>query len=445
MHSLSLIATDCFETSKSGFFLNQELETESEKAERFLALIAKRCERIPLEYLLGETEFMGLPFLVNENVLIVFLTNYPYSFTEGGKAASGLSSDEFSEARRKTALPGQSAFSAPASDRVPQKTRRAKAILWSASGSQDCGTALARTIFGLSAPAGRTNETWYQSDDQLPDINDYDVIKGRRTYRYFDGEVIWPFGYGLTYTDFSYNNLSLAMVDPSLIEASFEVTNTGFMVSDEVAELYAVMPRTRVPRPLRQLVGFRRLHDVRPGETVRVHFRIPTAELSYYDTISGSMMTEKGDYLFFAGRSSADRQTEKVLHIPGAVPGKRDTARRIRADHYDDYDNIELTEKLLLKSGKGCRIQFLAGNKEVLAFHGDTSSYTATASFRENSLNEGDPAPERWPAVWDEVEFALPDLEEADRKNMVITIRMEGDVKLLSFLLYRPDVNARQF
>ena len=62
--------SDCFETSKSGFFLNQELETESEKTERFLALIAKRCERIPLEYLLGETEFMGLPFLVNENVLI---------------------------------------------------------------------------------------------------------------------------------------------------------------------------------------------------------------------------------------------------------------------------------------------------------------------------------------------------------------------------------------
>ena len=62
--------SDCFETSRSGFFLNQELETESEKTERFLALIAKRCERIPLEYLLGETEFMGLPFLVNENVLI---------------------------------------------------------------------------------------------------------------------------------------------------------------------------------------------------------------------------------------------------------------------------------------------------------------------------------------------------------------------------------------
>ena len=62
--------SDCFETSKNGFFLNRELEAESEKTERFLALIAKRCERIPLEYLLGETEFMGLPFLVNENVLI---------------------------------------------------------------------------------------------------------------------------------------------------------------------------------------------------------------------------------------------------------------------------------------------------------------------------------------------------------------------------------------
>ena len=392
---------------------------------------------------------------VNENVLIVFITNYPYSFMEGGKTASGL--------------PG---------DLLQEGVRRAKAILWSASGSQDMGTALARTIFGLSAPAGRTNETWYKRDDQLPDINDYDIIKGRRTYRYFDGEVIWPFGFGLTYTDFTYRNLSLAMAGPSLVEASFEVTNTGSAVSDEVAELYAVMPRTRVPRPLRQLVGFRRLHDVRPGETVQVRFRIPTAELSYYDTISGSMMTEEGDYLFFAGRSSADRQTQKVLHIPGTVPGKRDTACRIRADHYDDYENIELTEgrfgmtavslrdenkkgeivfrdcvlgdeathgKLLLKSKRGCRIQFLVGDKEVLAFRGDTASYVASASFRENSLNEGDRAPERWPAVWDEIEFSLPDVKEEDRKNATITIRMEGDVKLLSFRLFRPDPDAHRF
>ena len=145
---------------------------------------------------------------VNENVLIVFITNYPYSFMEGGKTASGL--------------PG---------DLLQEGVRRAKAILWSASGSQDMGTALARTIFGLSAPAGRTNETWYKRDDQLPDINDYDIIKGRRTYRYFDGEVIWPFGFGLTYTDFTYRNLSLAMAGPSLVEASFEVTNTGSAVS----------------------------------------------------------------------------------------------------------------------------------------------------------------------------------------------------------------------
>src|SRR5699024_2476720 len=79
----------------------------------------------------------------------------------------------------------------------------ARAIVWSATGAQDMGLAMAETILGFNAPAGRLNLTWYRDDSQLPDINDYDIIKNGRTYRYFQGDVLYPFGFGLTYTDFS--------------------------------------------------------------------------------------------------------------------------------------------------------------------------------------------------------------------------------------------------
>lgn len=84
------------------------------------------------------------------------------------------------------------------------------AIVWSATGSQDMGTAMAQTLYGKNAPAGRLNMTWYNSDDDLPDIDDYDIIRGKRTYRYFDKEVLYPFGHGLTlYKVFVFKPLSL--------------------------------------------------------------------------------------------------------------------------------------------------------------------------------------------------------------------------------------------
>ena len=92
------------------------------------------------------------------------------------------------------------------------------------------GTAMAQTLYGKNAPAGRLNMTWYNSDDDLPDIDDYDIIRGKRTYRYFDKEVLYPFGHGLTYTKFLYSNLSAYMSDPAHIEVAFDVKNTYFFV-----------------------------------------------------------------------------------------------------------------------------------------------------------------------------------------------------------------------
>ncbi len=241
---------------------------------------------------------------VNPKTAVVLLSNYPYAFD----------------------------------------TEKAPAILWSATGAQDMGAALAETLLGLSAPAGRLNQTWYVSDDQLPSIDDYDIIRGKRTYRYFDGPVLFPFGHGLTYTTFAYEGLTAELADEVTVRLCVTVRNTGDTVSDEVVQLYAVAPPSRVKKPLRQLVGFRRLKAMQPGEARRVEICVPVEELRFYDVISRSLMVEAGEYTFFAGRSSADEACSAALHIPGGKPGLRDLRRRTPAECFDDYTNMLLTE-----------------------------------------------------------------------------------------------------
>ncbi len=340
--------------------------------------------------------------------------------------------------------------------------KKAQAVLWCATGSQDMGTGLADVLLGKEAPAGRLNMTWYHSDEDLPDIDDYDVINGGRTYRYFDGEVDYPFGYGLTIAPFRYENLTLFLKDEATISAIFDITNDGECVSDEVAQLYAVAPKSRVKKPLKQLLAFERVHGVKPGETRKVTFTVPVTELYYYDTISATRMVEEGDYSFFVGRSSADKALCSSLYIPGTKPGCRNTGVRIRADHYDEAEHIELVEgafgytavsakdkgianivfrdcmidqdadRILVgfKSEDGCRLEVLIDGVTAAVFEGDTKSYIAEARFRENSIREGTPMPEIWPAV--NIEWA-PDLDVSPKSSAgktKVEFKIKGDIRL---------------
>jgi beta-glucosidase len=131
------------------------------------------------------------------------------------------------------------------------------AIVESWYGGQAAGTAIADVLFGDYNPAGRLPVTFYKSADQLPPFTDYSM-KGR-TYRYFEGEPLWPFGFGLSYTAFTYRNLTV-----NNSKASAEVTNTGKLPGDEVVQLYAG----------KDLAGFERIH-LKPGETKRVEFAVP--------------------------------------------------------------------------------------------------------------------------------------------------------------------------
>lgn len=148
---------------------------------------------------------------------------------------------------------------------------------------QAAGQAIADVIFGDYNPAGRLPVTFYKSVSDLPPFEDYDM-KGR-TYRYFKGEVLYPFGYGLSYTSFSYDHLNLASSYKTgdSVKVSVDVKNMGKVEGDEVVQLYLSNLTAGVPVPIRSLDGFKRVH-LMPGETRTVTLVIRPDAFSLIDS-----------------------------------------------------------------------------------------------------------------------------------------------------------------
>ena len=182
------------------------------------------------------------------------------------------------------------------------------AILLSATGSQDLGHGIASVLFGETNPAGRLPMTWYKGDEDLPPMWDYDLIHHPRTYRYFSKPVLYPFGYGLSYTSFDYNHLRIEKLNSGL-KVSADVKNAGPVIGDEVVQLYIrrVSP-SRTVHPVRRLIGFERLHDLVPGESRRVEFTVNPDDLEIYDETEGRKLVEPGNYRIYAGGSCLDER-----------------------------------------------------------------------------------------------------------------------------------------
>ncbi|KAF4410562.1 glycoside hydrolase family 3 C-terminal domain-containing protein [Streptomyces lycii] len=195
------------------------------------------------------------------------------------------------------------------------------AVLWTAHGGQAAGTALTRVLFGDVSPAGRLPQTWYASDADLPDLLDYDIIGSRRTYLYFDGTPLYPFGHGLSYSHFRYEDLVVER-DGEELTASLTVTNTGAVPADEVVQLYARAVEPRVPRPHRQLVAHER-RRLEPGVPERFAFTVPLAALGHWDVAHGRHTTDPGRYELQAGASSADIRLTAALTVDGPPPQPR--------------------------------------------------------------------------------------------------------------------------
>ncbi|MCE5344673.1 MAG: glycoside hydrolase family 3 C-terminal domain-containing protein [Bacteroidales bacterium] len=162
---------------------------------------------------------------------------------------------------------------------VNKAQEKAAAILLAGYPGQQGGNAVADVIFGDYNPAGRLPVTYYKSIDQIPAFESYDM-KGK-TYRFFTGEPLYPFGYGLSYTTFTYSNLSVPenVVTGQSVKVKVSVTNSGKIAGDEVVELYITDEKASTPRPVRQLEGFERI-TLKPGETREVEFSIDPRQFS---------------------------------------------------------------------------------------------------------------------------------------------------------------------
>src|SRR6185503_14763184 len=162
------------------------------------------------------------------------------------------------------------------------------------------GTAIADVLFGDYNPGGRLPVTFYKSVDQLPPFTEYSM-QGR-TYRYFKGEPLYPFGFGLSYTSFAYSNLrfdSRSVKAGQPIKVTFDVKNVGDSAGDEVAQLYITDVAASVPVTIRSLIGFNRI-SLRSGETRTGSFTITPRQMSVIDD-RGKRMIEPGEFLVSAG------------------------------------------------------------------------------------------------------------------------------------------------
>ena len=182
--------------------------------------------------------------------------------------------------------------------------------------SEEQGNALADVLFGDYNPAGRLVQTWPQSLDQLPPMMDYNIRDGR-TYMYFKGKPLYPFGFGLSYTKFTYSNLKTS--SPSLnrdgsLTVRVDVKNTGTQAGDEVVQLYVRHLDSKIARPLEELKGFKRV-TLQAGERKTVEIPLPSKLLAYWNTDKQAFEIEPDKIRIEVGASSADIRESKTVQV----------------------------------------------------------------------------------------------------------------------------------
>lgn len=221
------------------------------------------------------------------------------------------------------------------------------ALLWTAHGGQAAGTALARVLAGDVSPAGRLPQTWYAADTDLPDLLDYDIIGSRQTYLYFDGTPLYPFGHGLGYSSFAYEDV-VAAREGDRLRVAFTVTNTGPVAADEVAQLYTRAPREAaavLSLPHRRLAAHRRVH-LAAGDSRRLEFHLPLAELGFWDVRHDRWTVAPGTYEMHAGASSADIRLAATVDVEGAPIAARPVRTAgLAATGYDEQTRTEIVDR----------------------------------------------------------------------------------------------------
>ncbi len=178
------------------------------------------------------------------------------------------------------------------------------------------GTAIAQTLFGDYNPGGHLPYTVYASLDGVPPANEYDVSKGF-TYMYFKGLPLYPFGHGLSYTQFEYSNLKVSKSKTDAagtVKVSFDLRNSGKRKGSEVAQLYVHQVNSDVVQPIKSLRGFERV-NLEAGETRHIELTLPVSRLSYYDIVTRKFIVAPGMFDLMIGSSSDDIRLRGQLQV----------------------------------------------------------------------------------------------------------------------------------
>jgi beta-glucosidase len=199
---------------------------------------------------------------------------------------------------------------------IPYVKDNAPAIIEAWWGGEQGGNAMADVIFGNVNPGGKMPLTVYATEAQVPPQDEYDVTKGF-TYMYINGKPLFPFGHGLSYTNFSYSNLKLSAkqikADGS-ITATVDIKNTGKVTGDEVVQLYIHDVSPSLKRPIKELRGFERI-TLKPGETKKVIITIPGSKLAFYDEKIHDFRVEAEMIDVLVGSSSEDIRLKSQFKV----------------------------------------------------------------------------------------------------------------------------------
>ena len=220
------------------------------------------------------------------------------------------------EALQATGKPVVLVLTAGSALAVDWAQKHVAAILMTWYPGQRGGSAVADVLFGDANPGGRLPVTFYKASEKLPPFDDYDM-RGR-TYRYFDGEPLYPFGYGLSYTRFEYSDLRLdrtSVATDGRVQVTMQLKNVGSRAGDEVVQLYLRAIDPRESRSRKELRGMERV-TLKPGESRRVSFTVlPKRDLAIYDVGSKAYAVDPGSYELQLGASSADIRLKAVFNI----------------------------------------------------------------------------------------------------------------------------------
>jgi beta-glucosidase len=198
--------------------------------------------------------------------------------------------------------------------------QHANAVLEAWYPGEEGGAAVAETLSGKNNPAGRLPVTFYTGVNQLPNFEDYGMAN--RTYRYFSGKPLYPFGYGLSYTTFKYSDLSIptqAVAAGQPVDADVAVTNTGKVAGDEAVQVYLKFPAVK-GAPQIALRGFQRIH-LEAGASQKVHFELKNRDLGMV-TENGNPIIAPGDYTVSIGGGQPDTSAPSVsgkFNIEGQI------------------------------------------------------------------------------------------------------------------------------